>query len=107
MHAAAVADELHADAEGIPARFLVEVAAATSAVVQDLEAVDVPLLVLHGTADRMAAPELSAELVERASSPDKALHLVEGGYHALLRDVGRERTEDLVVAWIEARLPGR
>jgi acylglycerol lipase len=105
MHAVAVADELHADVAGIPASFMAEVAAITAAVVDELEAVRVPLLVLHGTADKMAAPGRSVELVERASSTDKTLHLVDGGYHALLRDLDRTATEDLILAWIDARLP--
>jgi alpha-beta hydrolase superfamily lysophospholipase len=107
MHAIAVSDDLHADVVGIPARFLAGVAAMTAAVVHELEAVRVPLLVLHGTDDRMAAPERSIELVERAASTDKTLHLVNGGYHALLRDLDRAATEDLIVEWIQARLAGR
>jgi alpha-beta hydrolase superfamily lysophospholipase len=107
MHAIAVADHLHADVEGIPAQFLAEVAATTAAVDLELEAVRVPLLVLHGTEDRMAAPQASIDLVERAASTDKALQLVEGGYHALLRDLDRRATEDLILAWIDARLASR
>jgi acylglycerol lipase len=84
-----------------------EVAAITAAVTQELEAVRVPLLVLHGTDDRMAAPQRSIELVERAASTDKTLHLVEGGCHALLRDLDRAATENLIVEWIETRLAGR
>jgi alpha-beta hydrolase superfamily lysophospholipase len=107
MRAIAVADELHADVEGVPALFMAEVAAITATVADALDAVQVPLLVLHGTDDRMAAPERSVELVERAASIDKTLHLVEGGYHSLLRDLDRAATEELIIGWIEARLPGR
>ncbi len=85
MRAVALADDLHADIEGIPARFLV---------------------VLHGTADTMAAPAGSIELVDRAASTDKTLHLIEGGYHAVPRDLDRAEVEDLILAWMDARLPG-
>lgn len=107
MRAIAEADELHADVAGVPALFMAEVAAITAAIADELDAVRVPLLVLHGTDDRMAAPQRSVELVERAASTDKTLHLVEGGYHSLLRDLDRAATEELIIAWIEARLPTR
>lgn len=105
MKAIALADELHADVEGVPARFMAEVARITGEVAAELGRVEVPLLVLHGTADEMAAPGRSIELVERAASTDKTLHLVEGGWHALLRDIDRAAVEDVIVAWIDARLP--
>jgi alpha-beta hydrolase superfamily lysophospholipase len=107
MRADAMADPLHADVVGIPARFLAEVAASTAAVAAELDAVWVPLLVLHGTHDTMADPAMSVELVERAASADKTLHLVPGASHALLRDLDRRRTEDLIVEWIDRRLPQR
>lgn len=103
MKAAVAADETHADVTGVPARFMVEVARITAEVAGELANVSVPLLVLHGTADRMADPARSVALVEQAASPDKTLHLVEGGWHALLRDIDRHEVEDLIVAWINAR----
>lgn len=105
MKAIALAEELHADVAGMPALFMAEVACITAEVADELDHVDVPLLVLHGTADRMAAPAGSIDLAERAASTDKTLHLVEGGWHALLRDVDRGTVEDLIVAWIDARIP--
>ena len=46
---------------------------------------------MHGTGDLMADPAATVELVERAGSDDKTLRLVPDGYHALLRDLDRER----------------
>ncbi len=106
MRAIALADPLHADVAGVPAQFLHEVARITEAVAGELRAVRVPLLVLHGTADKMADPARSVELVHQAASADKTLHLVQGGWHGLLRDLDRNATEDVILSWIEARLPG-
>lgn len=103
MKAIALADDVHADVAGVPARFMVEVARITAEVAGELADVSVPLLVLHGTADRMADPARSVALVEEAASADKTLHLVEGGWHALLRDIDRHEVEDLIVGWISAR----
>ncbi|MGE4164161.1 MAG: lysophospholipase [Vicinamibacterales bacterium] len=104
MRAVALADPLHADVEGVPARFLAEVARITGEVADELEQVRVPLLAVHGTADKMADPARSVELVERAGSTDKTLHLVEGGWHSLLRDLERATTEDVILNWINDRL---
>lgn len=40
-----------------------------------------PLLVLHGSADRVVPPELGRALFEAAPSPDKRLFIVEGAGH--------------------------
>ncbi len=55
------------------------------------------------TADLMADPAATIELVERATSSDKRVELVEGGYHALLRDLEREHTMDTIIEWIDER----
>ena len=60
---------------------------------------------MHGTGDLMADPAATVELVERAGSADKTLHLVPDGYHALLRDLDRETTLDTIIDWIDARCP--
>jgi alpha-beta hydrolase superfamily lysophospholipase len=77
----------------------------TTGAALELDAVAVPLLVLHGSADTMADPAMSGELVNRAASVDKTLHIIPDGYHALLRDVDRAQVETLVIEWIDARLP--
>jgi alpha-beta hydrolase superfamily lysophospholipase len=84
---------------------MAEVAKVTGVVVDELDKVKIPLLALHGTANKMAASQGSVDLVERAASTDKTLHLVAGGWHALLRDVDRVAVEDLIIAWIDARIP--
>lgn len=62
-----------------------------------------PLLVLHGTADRATKPSGSRLLCERAGSEDKALKLYEGHVHDLLRDLDRERVMADIVDWITGR----
>lgn len=72
------------------------------------ERLRVPLLVEHGTADRLTAPAGSRDLVARAGSTDKTLRIHEGAYHDLLREpdgVGEEVTTE-VVSWIEAHSGG-
>ncbi len=54
----------------------------------------VPLLIFHGSADRVIPPEHGRLLYEAASEP-KRLVVIEGGYHtdALMRDRGEHRRE--------------
>lgn len=64
----------------------------------------VPTLVIHGTADIFTEPEGSQQFIASITSDDKTLHMVNGGYHELLNDIGREENLRLVLAWLEKRL---
>ena len=63
-----------------------------------------PTLVIHGTADRITEVEGSRRFIETIASEDRTLHLVDGGYHELLNDIGREETLRVVLEWLERRL---
>ena len=47
----------------------------------------------------------SQQLIEMIASQGKTLHLVEGGYHALLDDTNRNHTLAVLLMWLERRLP--
>jgi acylglycerol lipase len=66
--------------------------------------ITVPVLILHGTADKATRPDGSQQFYDAAGSADKTLKLYEGHYHDLLNDLGREQVMDDIVGWIEARL---
>jgi acylglycerol lipase len=69
--------------------------------------ISLPILILHGTADKATRPEGSQEFFDQAGSADKTLKLYDGHYHDLLNDLGREQVMDDIVAWIDARVgPG-
>ena len=72
-----------------------------------LKEVRVPLLILHGTADRVAAVEGSRALYEQAESKDKQLRLYEGLYHEVLNEPEREQVLGDMIAWIEERAVSR
>jgi alpha-beta hydrolase superfamily lysophospholipase len=69
-----------------------------------MEAVEVPLLLLHGTADVVTDPEGSRQLYARAASKDKTLRLYEGLYHDLLHEPEWQRVVADALAWIDARV---
>lgn len=65
-----------------------------------------PLLVLHGDADRVARPSASRRLVAQAGSPDRTLSVYGGFRHELLNELGKERAWEDVAAWLESRGTG-
>jgi acylglycerol lipase len=67
----------------------------------------VPTLAIHGGADTFTDPEGSRRFISAIASRDKTLHLVEGGYHELLNDTERDTTLQVVLSWLEHRLPPR
>jgi alpha-beta hydrolase superfamily lysophospholipase len=67
--------------------------------------ITLPLLILHGTADKATRPDGSQQFFNEAGSTDKTLKLYDGHYHDLLNDLGREEVFGDIVAWIDARLP--
>jgi acylglycerol lipase len=69
--------------------------------------ITLPLLVIHGTADRAAKASGSQRLHEQAGSKDKTLRLYEGRYHDPLNDFGKEEVLADIVAWIDSRVPAR
>lgn len=63
-----------------------------------------PLLILHGTADKATVCAGSVFFHETAGAADKTLKLYEDHYHDLLADYGKEEVLADIVAWMEARL---
>ena len=66
--------------------------------------ITLPVLILHGTADKATRPDGSQQFFDEAGSADKTIHLYEGHYHDLLNDLGREEVMDDIVRWMEERL---
>ncbi len=67
--------------------------------------ITLPLLIIHGTADKAARPSGSQRFHDRAGSKDRTLKLYEGRYHDPLNDLGKEEVFADILAWIEARRP--
>jgi acylglycerol lipase len=66
--------------------------------------ISLPLLILHGTADKAAKPGGSETFYRNAGSKDKTLKLYNGAFHDPLNDLGRETVMADVVNWVDARL---
>jgi acylglycerol lipase len=88
----------------LPARTVAELTDAVGDFPERVAALTLPILTMHGTADRVTPPEGSEMVIERAGSADKSIIRYEGLYHELLNEPERQRVLDDIVGWMEARL---
>jgi acylglycerol lipase len=63
-----------------------------------------PILIMHGTADRLASPKGSEVLYERVSSRDKTLKLYDGFYHEIFNEPEREQVFKDMETWLVAHV---
>ena len=73
---------------------------------EEFPRITLPVLIMHGTADKATVCHGSEFFYQTAGSQDKTMKLYEGHYHDLLNDVGKEQVMSDIRAWIGARLPG-
>lgn len=66
----------------------------------DFAKITLPVLIVHGTADKVTKPSGSTHFYEKAGSTDKTLKLYEGHYHDLLNDVDRDLVMADMTEWI-------
>lgn len=64
--------------------------------------ISLPILIMHGTADRLSDPDGSQMLYERVGSRDKTLKLYDGFYHEIFNEPGRELVFADMAAWLAA-----
>ncbi len=65
--------------------------------------IELPVLIQHGTADKLASVAGVEALFDAVGSADKTLELYRGAYHEILNDPGKEEVIDDLVAWLNAR----
>jgi alpha-beta hydrolase superfamily lysophospholipase len=83
------------------ARLSTEVQSAIARVQSRAAGFPLPLLVLHGSKDRMVPPDGSRAFVARVARPDARLIEYPEGHHVLFADWDREQVLADLVQWIE------
>ena len=86
------------------ARLSTEVVAAIARVQAGAPRLSLPVLVLHGGADRMVPPDGSRRFIGAVGASDRRLIEYPDAYHVLFADVGREQVLADLVTWIDDRL---
>ena len=90
--------------KGIPARTGAELLKMIRSIGQDVHQFNYPVLIMHGTDDRLTNLEGSKMLYEKAASSDKTLKLYEGLYHEIINEVEKEMVMEDMIGWIEERI---
>jgi alpha-beta hydrolase superfamily lysophospholipase len=86
---------------GFPVRTGAEILRAATRLQTEAKHLTLPLLVLHGTGDKVTDVRGSRLLVARAGSPDKTLRLYPGLYHELLSEPERAQVLADLLAWLD------
>ena len=86
----------------IVARTGAELIRATKRFELQRESIGLPLLVMHGMADRLTDVNGSRQFYENCQSLDKSLKLYEGAYHEIFNDTNKEEFMRDLVEWLNA-----
>jgi len=85
----------------IPARLGAELTRMWKELPEKVPQIKLPLLIMHGSADRLADPAGSKLLYERASSEDKTLKLYDGFYHEVFNEPEHKQVLADVESWLD------
>jgi len=91
--------------ESQPTGTVAALAHADARLEKELSHISLPLLVIHGTADKATKPSGSQFFYDSAASGDKTLKFYEGYFHDPLNDIGKETVIADIKGWIGERLP--
>lgn len=99
------ADPLVVHTKG-PTHTVAEMSRANDYLTEAFVKMKMPILIMHGTEDKVTLPHGSQVFYDSASSADKTIRLYEGYVHDLFNDEGREVVMAEVLQWIDAHMPG-
>lgn len=89
----------------ISSRLVHEMFVAMYAITDRADAIRLPILIMHGEADRLTSPAGSELLYRKIGSTDKTLKIYPGLYHEIFNEPERDEVLAELRAWLEARLP--
>lgn len=86
----------------VSARWYSEYLATAEEVLNRVAEYTMPLLVIHGTGDKMVSIEGTKYVYEKASSKDKTIHTFDGLFHETMNESGKEKEKVLKIlsGWI-------
>jgi acylglycerol lipase len=105
----AVVDSMNNDilikGESQPAQTAKTMLDASARLTNEFSNIKLPVLILHGTADKATKPSGSQFFYDKAGSIDRTLKFYEGHFHDLLNDLDKETVMTDIQNWIGERLP--
>ncbi len=89
---------------GVLARTGAEMLNTTRVIQANAGAIDLPLLILHGSEDKLADVSGSKMLDEKVSSNDKTLKIYDGLFHEILNEPERDQVKADIINWLNAHI---
>jgi len=89
---------------GILARTGAELLNSTKKISAHASAISLPILIMHGTSDKLADVSGSEMLFEKVASKDKTLKLYDGLFHEILNEPEQEQVKADILSWLNARI---
>ena len=89
---------------GIPARTGMELIIAMNRIQIQMETITLPILIMHGSCDKMTDLSGSQELYDTVSSKDKTLKLYDGFYHEIHNDPEKQQVFNDIEGWINSHI---
>ncbi len=89
---------------GILARTGAEILNATKKITAQADSISLPILIMHGSADKLADISGSKMLYEKVSSTDKTLKIYDGLYHEILNEPEQDQVKADMLAWLDAHI---
>ena len=82
-------------------RLSVEINNMARGVREHLAELRLPILILHGSEDKLVNPSGSQLTYDRVSSSDKTLKMYPGMRHEIMNEIGKEAVLDEIVTWLD------
>ncbi len=87
----------------VSARWFAEATKAMEEVQHKAPQITAPVLLMHGTADRLASCAATKTLFQRLASADKRLKIYDGYFHELFNEPEKEEVFNRIMSWLEIR----
>jgi len=87
-----------------PTKTVAQLVLADERLNEEFSRITLPVLILHGTADKAAKPTGSQTFFDNVGSTDKTLKFYDGHVHDLLNDIDKQEVMADITTWTGARL---
>lgn len=88
---------------GTKARLGYEMLEAMKTAQNNFQKIHLPILILHGTEDKLADPVGSQLMYDKVASTDKKIEYFEGLYHEIMNEPEKETVMKVLTTWIKDR----
>ena len=88
----------------VSTKWFAEATRAMHEVAERAEQITTPVLVMHGTEDRLASVDATRRVFERIGASDKELVIYAGFYHELFNEPEKQEVFERVTGWLDERV---